>query len=93
MAAQKSNLNDLIKSPEAAGLLKNKDAIAGLMNSPDTQKLMELLNQNAGGGLKNAADAAMHGNTGELVSLIDQIMKSKEGAGLVDRINKSIPQK
>ena len=28
MAAPKSNLNDLMKSPEAATLLKNKEALA-----------------------------------------------------------------
>ena len=59
MAAPKSNLNDLMKSPEAAALLKNKEALARIMSSPDTKALMEMLNRQAGSGLKGAADAAM----------------------------------
>ena len=45
MAAPKSNLNDLMKSPEAATLLKNKEALARIMSSPDTKALMEMLKQ------------------------------------------------
>ena len=45
MAAPKSNLNDLMKSPEAAALLKNKEALARIMSSPDTKALMEMLKQ------------------------------------------------
>lgn len=91
--AAKSNLDDLMKSPEAAGLLKNKDMVRDLMRSPDTKKLMDMLNQKAGSGLKGAADAAMKGDTSQLMSLMDSIMKSKEGAAVVERINQAVPKK
>lgn len=91
--AAKSNLDDLMKNPEAAGLLKNKDTVMNLMKSPDTKKLMDLLNQKAGSGLKGAADAAMKGDTSQLMSLMETIMKSKEGAAVVERINQTIPKK
>ena len=84
---------DVLSSPEAASLLKNKDAVMGLMNSPDAKKLMEMLNQNAGGGLKTAADAAMKGDASALMGLMQQVMGSKEGAAVVDRIQKSVPKK
>lgn len=93
MAKPKTNLDELMKNPEAAGLLKNKEAILGLMKSPDTKKLMDLLNQKAGGGLKSAADAAAKGDTSALMGLVGQLMQSKEGAEVVERINKNIPQK
>lgn len=91
--AAKSNLDDLMKSPEAAGLLKNKDMVRDLMRSPDTKKLMDMLNQKAGSGLKGAADAAMKGDTSQLMSLMDSIMKSKEGAAVIERINQAVPKK
>ncbi len=93
MPEQKSKPVDVMASPEAASLLKNKEAVAGLMNSPDTKKLMEMLNQSAGGGLKNAADAAMKGDASALMGLMQQVMGSKEGAAVVERIQKSVPKK
>ena len=93
MAKPDNNLGDLLKSPQAAGLLKNKEALMGLMKSPDTQKLMAMLNQKAGDGLKTAADAAAKGDPSALVGLVNQLMGSREGADLVNRINKNISAK
>lgn len=93
MAKPKSNLNELMKNPDAAGILKNKDTIMGLMKSPDTKKLMDMLSQQAGGGLKSAADAAAKGDASALMGLVGQLMQSKEGSEVVERINKSIPPK
>lgn len=84
---------NLMDSPDAAKLLKDKAAVMGLLTSPDTKRLMELLNQNAGSGLKGAADAAMKGNTGQLTDLLSQLMGSKEGAEVVARINKTMSKK
>ena len=92
MSKPESNLDDLMKNPNAAGLLKNKAALSSLLASPDTQKLMQLLNQNAGGGLKNAASAAAKGDTSQLMNLVNQVMQSKEGAQVIERINNTVPQ-
>ena len=93
MAAPKSNLNDLMKSPEAASLLKNKEALARIMRSPDTKALMEMLNRQAGSGLKSAADAAMKGDSKALTSMVQRLMESKEGAEIVGRINGTFSKK
>jgi len=92
MAKEQPKLDELMKTPQAAGLLKNKEAVMGLMSSPDAQKLLEMLNSK-GGGLKTAADAAMKGDPGALMGLMQGVMQSKEGADLVQRINKAIPKK
>ena len=88
-----SNLGELMKDPKAAELLKNKDFIKTIMDSPDTKRLMEMLNQNAGGGLKTAASAAAKGDTSALNSLLNQVMRSTEGADVVSRINDSVTKK
>lgn len=93
MSKEQPKLDELMKTPQAAGLLKNKETVMGLMDSPDAQKLMAMLNQKGGTGLKTAADAAMKGDAGQLVELMQGIMQSKEGAELVQRINKAIPKK
>ena len=92
MAAPKSNLNDLMKSPEAAALLKNKEALTRIMSSPDTKALMEMLNRQAGGGLKGAPDAAMKGDAKALPGIVEHLMQSKEGAEVVGRISGTLPR-
>lgn len=89
MNKPQSNLENLMKDPKAAGLLKNKDALRQLLDSPDTKRLMELL---AGGSLKNAAGAAARGDTGQLMGIVRQVMESKEGARLAERIQQSVPK-
>lgn len=87
MAKQQPNI---FHSPQAAKLLKDKAAVEHLVKSPDTQALMQMLNQ--GGGLKAAADAAMKGDASQLQGLLDQLMKDPSGAKVVERINKSVPK-
>lgn len=84
------NLNEVLTSPEAANLLKNKQAIESLMKSGEAQRLMELLNQNAGSGLKDAAQSAMKGDTAQLMGLVQGLMKDPKSAKLVEDLNKKI---
>ena len=67
---------------------KNRDAITRLARSSDAQKLMELL-QKQSGQVKQAAQA---GARAQLMAMMDQLMHSKEGAELVDRINSQARQ-
>ena len=83
MANPQSNLDELMKDPKAAALLQS------LMQSPDTQRLMELLSQNAGDGLKTAA---AKGDTGALLGMVRQVMQSSEGARLVQNISQAVPK-
>ena len=64
---------------------KNREAITRLAQSSDAQKLMELL-QKQSGEVKQAAQAAAAGDPARLMSMMDQLMRSKEGAELVGRI-------
>ena len=70
---------------------KNRDAITRLARSSDAQKLMELL-QKQSGQVKQAAQQAAAGDTAQLRAMMDQLMHSKEGAELVDRINSQARQ-
>ncbi len=70
---------------------KNRDAIARLAQSSDAQKLMELL-QKQSGEVKQAAQAAAAGDPARLMSMMDQLMRSKEGSELVDRIGAQAKQ-
>ena len=67
-----------------AELMKNREAISQLAQSSDAQKLMALLKQQSG-GVQQAAQAAAAGNP-------SQLMASKEGAELVDRIGAQAKQ-
>ncbi len=92
MKTPSSNLDALMKSPQGAAVAKHKEEILSLLQSPDAQKLMALLEQGDGDGLKKAADAALKGDASGLMSRMGKVMESKEGAELVGRINRSIPK-
>lgn len=70
---------------------KNREAITRLAKSSDAQKLMELL-QRQSGQVREAAQQAAAGDTSRLMAMMDQLMHSKEGAELVDRINSQARQ-
>ena len=65
---------------------KNRDAIAQLARSDDARKLMELLKRQ-NGQVQQAAQAAASGDPSQLMGIMDQLMHSKEGAELVERID------
>lgn len=66
------------------GGIKNREALEQLAKSGDAQKLMALLSQQ--GGVKEAAGAAAGGNPAQLLSMLNQLMKSPQGAELIGRI-------
>ncbi len=70
---------------------KNRDAIARLAKSDDAQKLMELL-QRQSGQVKQAAQQAAAGDPAQLMTMMDRLMHSKEGAELVNRIDSQAKQ-
>ena len=70
---------------------KNRDAITRLAKSSDAQKLMELL-QKQSAQVKQAAQQAAAGDPAQLMAIMDQLMHSKEGAELVDRIDSQAKQ-
>ena len=70
---------------------KNRDAITRLAKSSDAQKLMELLRRQ-NGQVQQAAQAAAAGDPSQLMAMMDQLMRSKEGAELVDRIDSQARQ-
>jgi len=78
------NGNEQVKGSPAAELIKNRAAIAQLARSGDAQKLMTMLRQQ--GGVQQAAEAAAAGDTSGLMALMEQLMNTKEGAQLVERI-------
>lgn len=88
--AKQQKPGNLLNSPQAAKFLKDKAAVENLVKSPDTQALMDMLNQ--GGGLKAAAEAAMKGDATQLQGLLDRLMNDPNGAKVVERINRSVPK-
>ena len=87
MKQKQPGLDDLLHAPQAANLLKNKQAMESLMKSGEAQ---ELLNKNAGSGLKDAAQSAMNGDTSQLMNLVQGLMKDPQSAKLVEELNKKV---
>lgn len=79
------------KTDPAAALEQNRALLEQVVRSDDAQRLMELLNQNAGGKLKTAAISAALGDTKDLLDLVRRVMAEPEGAKLVERLNRTAP--
>lgn len=90
MDHKQPNLNDILNSPQAAELLKNRQAMETLLHSNEARRLMELLNQNSGDNLKQAAQSAMKGNSAQLMGMLDGLMKNPQSAELVAELNKKV---
>ena len=90
MNKSQPDLKKVMSSPQAAELLKNKQGLENLMKSGEAQRLMELRNRNAGGGLKDAAQSAMTGDAAHLMGLVEGLMKDPKSAKLVEDLNKKV---
>ena len=72
-------------------LEQDREKIAQLARSSDAQKLRELLEQQSG-QVRQAAQQAAAGDPSQLMEIMGQLMHSKEGAELVDRIGAQAKQ-
>ena len=68
----------------AQAISQNREAVTRVAQSGDARRLMELLGQE--GGVQQAAQAAAAGDPSQLMSMMNQLMRTKEGAELVERI-------
>lgn len=64
--------------PEAAGLMKDPNALKALLQSAEAQKLIAMLSRQ--GDIASAAQQAKAGNTGQLFSMLGQLQSNPEGA-------------
>ena len=78
----------LKKDPQAAQLLGDPSALKSLLSSPETQKLVSLLSQAGGDGLKAATQAPAKGKPDALMGILNQVMGSPEGAKAAEAFQK-----
>lgn len=90
MNQSQPDLNAVLHSPQAAQLMKNRQALESLMRSDEAQQLLESLNRNSGGGLKDAAQAAMEGDGAQLMGLVQGLMNDPKSAKLIQDLNTKI---
>lgn len=79
-------MDQWMKDPQAASLLKNRAALEALLKAPDTQKLIQKLNQSAGGSLQSAAQSAAKGDTSALMGILQAFTQSQDGAQLIQTV-------
>lgn len=73
-----------------ADLMKNREAIGKLAQSGQAKRLVQLLDQS--GGVKAAAQAAAAGKPEQLMSMMNQLMSTREGAQLMESISRQVKQ-
>ncbi len=83
---------DMMNSPEAAALLKDKAALKALLNSPETKKLMSALSSKNGKQLRAAADQAKNGDISALSAMVNDFAASREGSMLLNKIQEGLPK-
>ena len=88
MTQSDPSFDALKKDPQAAQLLGDSAALKNLLSSPETQKLVSLLSQAGGDGLKAATQAAAKGKPDALMGILNQVMGSPEGAKAAEAFQK-----
>lgn len=83
---------DLLHSPQAQALLRNKEQVMSLADSPDAKRLMELLSRAGGAGLENAAQAAVKGEPQALIRIMQSVLSTPEGAKTAESISRELPK-
>lgn len=84
------DFKNIFKSEQASKLMGDKGTLDALQKAPQTQKLLSMLAQNAGGDLEGAADAATKGDTARLMEAMQKLLKDPEGIKLVEQISSNI---
>lgn len=83
------DINQMMNSPEALKLLKNKEALMALSKSPEVQKMMQILTEKSGGNLQSVAEAAMNGDSSKLSRLVSEASQNPEVAKTVTNLSKN----
>ena len=84
------DLKDLLHSGQAEQLMKDKHTLDAIQNAPETQQLLSMLSQNAGGDLEGAASAAAKGDSAKLMGAMSRLLNDPEGKRLVEQIRKAV---
>ncbi len=85
--AKQDPVEQLKQDPKAAQLLGDREALAQLLKSKEAQTLAQLLQQMGGGGLRQAAEAAMAGDGSALGSIVDKVRSHPAGAKAMEAID------
>lgn len=85
-------MDEWMKDPNAANLLKNRAALDGLLHAPETRQLMQMLQQTAGDSLQSAAQSAAKGDVQALMGIVQKLSQSTSGAQLIQKIQTTAEQ-
>ena len=77
-----------MERPDAAALLKDPAALKGLLQSPETLRLMALLQRQ--GNLQSAAQKAKAGDTQELQAMLSRLQSSPEGGDALTKMEEKL---
>ena len=81
------DFKNLLHSEQASKLMKDKQTLDAIQRAPETQKLLSMLSQNAGGDLEGAANAAANGDAAKLMGAMSKLLSDPEGKKLVEQIS------
>lgn len=81
---------DMDQLGQTAQKIKDRGTVRDLLQSQDTKRMMELLGSQD--NVKGAAKAAAAGDPAQLMGMMQQLMSTKEGAQLVERITQQAKQ-
>lgn len=84
------NFQEMLQSEQTSKLLQDQAKLERLRDSPETQRLFELLSRSAGGDLEQAANRAAQGDASGLVSAIQRLMRDPEGQKLIQKTKQSL---
>lgn len=83
-------LNALKQDPKGAALLRDKAALAALLQSDEAKTLAQLFQQMGGDGLQAAAQSAAAGDGAALSQLVKKLQADPRGAQAMASMDKKL---
>ena len=84
------DLNELFQNEQVKKMMRDQTTVERLKNAPESQRLLELLSQQANGNPESMVDAAARGEPQQLMGAIQKMLHDPESRKLLDEISQSI---
>ena len=84
------DLNELLNSEHAKKLMNSQSTVDQLKNAPESQRLLQLLEEQAHGDLEGMANAAAKGDPQQLMGAIQKLLRDPESKKLLGEISQNL---
>ena len=84
------DLNELFQNEQVKKMMNDHTTVDRLKNAPESQRLLELLSQQANGSPESMVNAAARGEPQQLMGAIQKLLRDPESQKLLNEISRGL---